>query len=530
MPHSFPLLQRIAQRAQTAPTAHAIIDTVTNRTIDYATLYADTCVYARELESRNGTQQDLRDARVGILAEKGYPLIVALLATFSAGGLAIPLLPSLPQPEHAYMLSNGTASMLLHDNKNEERAKALQAELVREGLTLSLVPDFTHARATGAGGEDVDAMQELAGERKAMMLFTSGTTGRPKGVVTRHSALSAQVSSIVDHWHWNENDLLYHVLPLNHLHGIVVALLTTLWAGAAVELVPKLEGEQVWRRWINKEGKPAITLMFGVPTVYTRLISAYDALPAAEKAEASRASARLRLQVSGSAPLPENVKRRWDHDVGGGQVLLERYGMTETGILLSTGFPNKHRIAGHVGFPLPGVEVRLYNKDEARVIDAAEEQGEIQVRGPGIFNEYWNLPDVTAAEFEEGGWFKTGDVGVRSSEYPGMYRILGRSSVDIIKSGGEKLSALEVERALLELDYITDAAVVGVPDDEWGQIVGAIVVATKDVDLEIIRRDLRAKIAVYKIPRALRIYPAIPRNAMGKIAKKTLVREAFPTT
>lgn len=178
MPHSFPLLQRIAQRAQTAPTAHAIIDTVTNRTIDYATLYADTCAYARELESRNGTQQDLRDARVGILAEKGYPLIVALLATFSAGGLAIPLLPSLPQPEHAYMLSNGTASVLLHDNKNKERAKALQAELVREGLTLSLVPDFTHARATGAGGEDVDAMQELAGERKAMMLFTSGTVSR----------------------------------------------------------------------------------------------------------------------------------------------------------------------------------------------------------------------------------------------------------------------------------------------------------------------------------------------------------------
>lgn len=179
-------------------------------------------------------------------------------------------------------------------------------------------------------------------------------------------------------------------------------------------------------------------------------------------------------------------------------MLIGSLGRAGSGILLSTGFPNKHRIAGHVGFPLPGVEVRLYNKDEARVIDAAEEQGEIQVRGPGIFNEYWNLPDVTEAEFEEGEWFKTGDVGVRSSEYPGMYRILGRSSVDIIKvsivvqrtpvakrcwlravkqSGGEKLSALEVERALLELDYITDAAVVGVPDDEWGQIVSLTVLA-----------------------------------------------------
>ncbi|GHJ85514.1 hypothetical protein NliqN6_1916 [Naganishia liquefaciens] len=524
MPHSFPLLQRIAQRAQQAPTAPAIVDTISNRTIDYATLYADICNYSLELEAAFG-QTDLQDARVGILAEKGYPIVVALLATFAAGGLAIPLLTSLPQPEHHYMLSQGTASLLLYDDENQARADALKHEMQEGTLAIKLVPDFV--QQPRAKPININSMPELSGDRKAMMLFTSGTTGRPKGVVTRHSALSAQVSSIVKYWEWNENDLLYHVLPLNHLHGIVVALLTTLWAGAAVELHAKLLGEQVWRRWINKDGKPPITLMFGVPTVYTRLISAYDALPESEKEAASAASASLRLQVSGSAPLPESVKRRWDEEVGGGQVLLERYGMTETGILLSTGFHNAKRIAGHVGFPLPGVHVRLFNKEENRLVEAEEEQGEIQVKGPGIFNEYWNLPEVTAAEFEDGEWFKTGDIGVLSKEHPGMYKIFGRSSVDIIKSGGEKLSALDVERALLELDYITDAAVVGVPNEEWGQIVGAIVVASKDVTLEDIRRDLRSKIAVYKVPRALRIYSAIPRNAMGKIAKKTLVQEAF---
>lgn len=173
MPHSFPLLERIARRAQHAPHAPAIIDTIADRTIDYATLYADVCFYARELEGFAADTQDLKDARVGILAEKGYPVVVALLATFSAGGLAIPLLTSLPQPEHHYMLSNGTASLLLHDKKNEARAKALQAELPEGSITLKSLSDF----AQGIAGpvDDIKSMQELPGERKAMMLFTSGT-------------------------------------------------------------------------------------------------------------------------------------------------------------------------------------------------------------------------------------------------------------------------------------------------------------------------------------------------------------------
>ncbi len=236
-----------------------------------------------------------------------------------------------------------------------------------------------------------------------------------------------------------------------------------------------------------------------------------------DQRRASAASAKLRLQVSGSAPLPESLKQQWEGGVGGGQVLIERYGMTEIGVALSTGFEVEKRIGvsgtsiiytvmavhrypffqGHVGIPLPNTEVRLWDSDSKQVITDSEQPGEIQVRGPGIFNEYWGLPEATAKEFD-GEWFKTGDIGVRSGEYEGMYKILGRNSVDIIKvsngrysrftlqtksdgiffvcfqSGGEKLSALDIERSLLELDYITDVAVVGVPNEDWGQIVSQI--------------------------------------------------------
>lgn len=519
MPQSFTLLERIAARADSSPESVAIIDTTSSPSTSYtyAQLLSDVLAYSAQIEKAHGSN-DLQDARVAILADKGYPIVVALLATFAAGGLALPLLPSLPAPEHAYMMANAEVSLLICDASNGSRADELLIEHAAKRLPLS----------KSFGGDDAapayPKSASLAGDRKAMMLFTSGTTGRPKGVVTRHSALSVQVSDIVDRWRWSADDLLLHVLPLNHLHGIVVALFTTLWAGAAVELWSKLDGEKVWRRWMTKEECP-ITMMFGVPTVYSRLLAAHAKLSPDEQQAASEASSRMRLQVSGSAPLPAHVKEQWDGRVGGKQLLLERYGMTETGILLSTGYEDEKRIVGFVGHPLPHVQVRLWDSDANELVEEYGREGEIQVKGPGIFNEYYNLPEATAKEFD-GDWFKTGDVGVRIKEQDGMYRVLGRKSVDIIKSGGEKLSALDIERALLELDYITDAAVVGIPNDEWGQIVGAIVVTTRpDLTLDVVRTDLRSKIAAYKLPRALKVFEEIPRNAMGKIQKKALVKE-----
>jgi len=227
-----------------------------------------------------------------------------------------------------------------------------------------------------------------------------------------------------------------------------------------------------------------------------KLIQAHRSLPADVQAAATKASSTLRLQVSGSAPLPVSVKAAWEKDggVGGGQVLLERYGMTETGLIATTGWENEKRVPvslyaavqtdsqGCVGFPMPGVEVRLWDLSTNTLVTDLDVPGEVQVRGVGITKEYWRLPEATAKEFID-GWFKTGDVAVRSGASGpehGMYRILGRNSVDIIKSGGEKISAIEIERAILELPGMEDAAVVGVPDEEWGQIVSVMNSARED--------------------------------------------------
>lgn len=246
------------------------------------------------------------------------------------------------------------------------------------------------------------------------------------------------------------------------------------------------------------------------------------------QAAASKASGALRLEVSGSAPLPVSVKATWEADggVGGGQVLIERYGMTETGVIASTGWEREQRVAGCVGFAIPGVEIRLYDTEHNAVVEGFDAPGEVQVRGKGVTKEYWRLPEVTAKEFVD-GWFKTGDVAVRSGKAGpehGMYRILGRSSVDIIKSGGEKISAVEIERAILELPDIEDVAVVGLPDDDYGQVVGAAVVTTRPrLTIDELRNELRSELAGYKLPRKVKLFTMIPRNGMGKIQKKVIV-------
>ncbi|KAL1914759.1 uncharacterized protein VTP21DRAFT_8017 [Calcarisporiella thermophila] len=235
--------------------------------------------------------------------------------------------------------------------------------------------------------------------------------------------------------------------------------------------------------------------------------------------------------VSGSAALPVPLRHEWER-ISGGQILLERYGMSELGMVLSHGLANEDRVEGTVGLPLPGVNVRLAinddkTGDEKDVTENMNVSGEIQVKGPNVFKEYWNKPEATAKEFTASGWFKTGDTALRIPPH-GFYRILGRTSVDIIKSGGYKISALEIERELLGHPQISDAAVCGVEDAEWGQRVGAVVVIKKAedekaLDLESLREWMKPRLAAYKIPTLLRVMDEMPRNAMGKVNKKQLV-------
>ncbi|ODO11717.1 hypothetical protein I350_00501 [Cryptococcus amylolentus CBS 6273] len=536
-PASFPLLARVLAHAKSAPDSTAIVDVPQSLSISYAQLCADILALTSLLSPLIREPE----TRVVVLCEKGYLVPLTMLSTWTAGGLSVPVLPSLPIPEQAYMASNSDARLVVCDAKNRLRAEELKSEILKENVSAEVLEVSLETIRKSSPAQDavssLATLPQLDGERRAMMLFTSGTTGRPKGVVTRHSALAAQVSAVADTWHWSPSDNLLHVLPLNHLHGIVVALLPTLWAGATVELWEKFDGPAIWKRWINEQGLEPITMFFGVPTVYSRLIQTHATFSPELQDAATAGSSKLRLQVSGSAPLPESVKKTWEKEggVGGGQVLLERYGMTETGIIASNGWETEKRVKGHVGYPLTGTQIRLWSEESQTPITAPDTQGEVQVSGPPITKEYWRLPEATANEFID-GWFKTGDVGVWSSEpgAEGQLKVLGRKSTDIIKSGGEKISAVEIERAILELPGMKDCAVVGVENEEWGQVVAVCLVTSRpQVSVKDLREELRSVIAPYKLPKLLKLYDnEIPRNEsrnMGKVNKKKLLLEAFPS-
>jgi acyl-CoA synthetase (AMP-forming)/AMP-acid ligase II len=285
-------------------------------------------------------------------------------------------------------------------------------------------------------------------------------------------------------------------------------------------MYPKFDAKAVWNRWLSPH-LPQVTLFMGVPTVYARLIAYYDqSLASMQSSAVATACQKFRLQICGSAALPSPIKRKWEK-ISGGVVLLERYGMTEIGMALSNGYEPEKRIDGSVGWPLPGVTVRLISTDGSNrdVTTANKQPGEIQVKGDNVFLEYWRKPEATAKEFTEDGFFKTGDIAISDQSHQGAFFIQGRASVDIIKSGGYKISALDVERELLSLNFIDEAAIVGLEDEEWGQRVAAVVTlmdTTKELYLKDLRNMLRKNMAPYKIPTVLKVVDEIPRNKMGK--------------
>jgi malonyl-CoA/methylmalonyl-CoA synthetase len=353
------------------------------------------------------------------------------------------------------------------------------------------------------------------------MIYTSGTTGKPKGVVTTHANITAQVTSLISAWEWRADDAILLVLPLHHVHGIINVLACALWAGARCHMLPKFEAEAVWSRLAQGD----LTLFMAVPTIYGKLIAAWEAAPPDRRRAWSNGCAPpgMRLMVSGSAALPVQRLERW-REISG-HVLLERYGMTEIGMALSNPLHGERR-PGFVGAPLPGVEVRLVD-DAGRTVPPGT-PGEIEVRGPAVFLEYWRRPDATAAAFRD-DWFRTGDVAVLENR---SYRILGRSSVDIIKTGGYKVSALEIEETLRTHPAVLDCAVVGVADPEWGERICAAVELRRgsgeELTLDALQRWAKERIAPYKIPRTLLSVTVLPRNAMGKVTKPDVARLFTP--
>jgi malonyl-CoA/methylmalonyl-CoA synthetase len=446
-------------------------------------------------------REDLEEQRVGFLVTPGFPWVAAQWGIWRAGGVAVPLPLNSTQPELEYLIDDTGASALVFDTPAAPILEPIAAARCLREFPYNRLPIYPTA-----------SLPQVSSERRAMILYTSGTTSRPKGVVTTHANVAAQIKSLVEAWEWSANDRILLCLPLHHVHGIINVVGCALWSGAACDMLPRFDANAVWDRIAGGQ----LTLFMAVPTVYTKLIAAWDAASPERRAELSQACRRLRLMVSGSAALPVSTLARWQEISG--HTLLERYGMTEIGMALSNPLRGE-RVPGSVGTPLPGVEVRLAGEHGNPVGPGIP--GGIEVRGSAVFAEYWARPDATRDAFRD-GWFITGDTAVVEN---GIYRILGRTNIDILKTGGHKVSALEIEEALRRHPAVAECGVVGIPDAEWGErVAAAVVLKDGDVlDLQSLRIWARELLAAHKLPSRLLVVDALPRNAMGKVMKPALV-------
>jgi malonyl-CoA/methylmalonyl-CoA synthetase len=455
--------------------------------------------------------EDLQQQRVAFLIPPGFEYVATQWGIWRAGGIAVPLCTSHPRPELEYVITNSQASIIVvHPDFEALLRPIAQTDNLRLLLTSETLSDH------------VCQLPEVEITRRALILYTSGTTGKPKGVVTTHDNIEAQVTSLISAWEWTSEDRILHILPLHHIHGIINVLTCALWAGAQCHIMSKFDAETVW----NRISEGDLTLFMAVPTIYVKLIAAWEEASRDSLSDTrsprqkSRAEgcAQMRLMVSGSAALPVQVLEKWQRISG--HFLLERYGMTEIGMALSNPLHGK-RESGYVGKPLPQVEVRLVDEHGEVVLPGTP--GEIQVKGPGVFLEYWQNPEATTKAFQWDGWFCTGDMAVVEN---GNYRILGRISVDIIKTGGYKVSALEIEEVLRSHPDIEECAVVGVDDPEWGERVCAALVLRSEapLTLESLRSWAKERLAVYKVPTRILIVDELPRNAMGKVTKPTVAQ------
>ena len=420
--------------------------------------------------------------RVAVLATPTATTVLAVTGCLIAGVPVVPVPADVGAAERAHILTDSGAQAWLGEKPTDTGG-------------LAHIPVRLHARSWHRYAEPQPSAT-------ALIIYTSGTTGPPKGVVVSRRAIAADIDALAQAWQWTPDDTLVHGLPLYHVHGLVLGLLGSLRIG---------------NRFVHT-GKPKPdlyaaaggSLYFAVPTVWSRVV---------EDSAAASALRSARLLVSGSAPLPVPVFERLAELTGHQPV--ERYGSTESLITISTRADGERR-PGWVGLPLTGIETRLLDESGASVAHDGETIGQLHLRGATLFDGYLNRPDATADVLDADGWYHTGDVAVVDAD--GMHRIVGRESVDLIKTGGFRVGAGEIETALLGHAGVTEAAVVGIPDDDLGQRIVAFIVG--DADPLALVDYVAQELSVHKRPREVRVVESLPRNAMGKVLKKELAKWA----
>lgn len=481
-------------------TAMEFRDGASIRRVSYERLYASASAASKWLAAQGARPGD----RVGVCVPKSIAGVLLHLGTCRLGAISMPLNPAYSVRELRYIIHDAAAKLLIAD-RSRIRDKAMKEGLSGLGAkVIGIEPDRFEDRLLSDrghfGAPDVEA------ERLALMLYTSGTTGQPKGACITHASLTANVEMLDEAWQWSANDVLLHALPMFHVHGLLVALHGALHAGASTIVHSRFDAWSVLEALQGGE----CSVFMAVPTMYRRILAAMG--------ETRIDLRHMRLLTSGSDRLPvevfEAIEQRLGHRV------VERYGMTETGIMLSNPIDGD-RVPGQVGIPLPRVEMRIADPETG----AKSHQGavgELLTKGPHVFAGYWRDPEKTKKSFTGDGWFRTGDLGRQDSL--GRYELKGRMN-DLIITGGFNVYPTEVEHVLARHAGVKACAVVGVPNEDWGEAVTAFVVR-RDEDLpesEFIQH-CRASLASYKTPKRIVFVDSLPRNAMGKVQKQVLAQ------
>jgi malonyl-CoA/methylmalonyl-CoA synthetase len=440
-------------------------------------------------------------ARVAMLVTQSSGWLEAFLGIARAGAVAVPLSHLHPEAEQRWFVQASSASAIIASQDFASRVGGYAGD-----LSLLQIEELRHFQPA--------QLPPPPGEHPALILYTSGTTGKPKGALITHANLGALARMLGDAWRWSERDVLLHALPLHHLHGLGIALLVSLLAGGRTRLLARFEPERVWEEMAHA------SVVMGVPTMHKKLLDALDRAEPDTRARWQQNAAALRLITSGSAALPQSLGERWRALTG--NYPLERFGMTEIGVGTTNPVAGQ-RMPGSCGPVLPGMQVRIV--DEQGRDQAPGEAGEIWVKGPSVFSAYDGLEQATREAFSYDGWFKSGDTATFLEN--GYVRILGRTSVDILKSGGYKLSALEIEEVLREHADVADVAVVGLPDETWGEVAVAAVIARPGarLDAEALRDWAKQRIAPYKVPKRVILLDELPRNPVGKVIKPELAKQ-----